>query len=260
MSTGESMSGKRILVVGASSGIGAAIARAAVSAGALVTLSARRETLLNALVADAGGGHVVAGDASVAEDAARIVGGAVEAMGGLDLVVYVAGYGVLQPLAKSDVDVWTDIYRVNVVGANLIAGQAVPHMDRSGIVAFVSSRTVEDANALFSSYSASKAALDQCIRTWRVEHPERRFVRVVMGNCAPTEFANHMNAELIGDALETWVKQGIPGGIMQVDDVAEALLEALAVGLRHPDIDLPELKMDARVDQDIALTELNPTA
>ena len=258
MNSSENMDGKRVLVVGASSGIGAAVARAAVRAGALVTVSARRENLLHELVAEAGGGHVVAGDASVAEDAARIVGGAVEVMGGLDLVVYVAGYGVLQPLANSDAEVWGDVYRVNVIVANLIAGQAVPQMDRSGIVAFVSSRTVEDANALFSSYSASKAALDQCIRTWRVEHPERRFVRVVMGNCAPTEFANHMNAELIGEALETWVRQGIPGGIMQVDDVAEALLETLSVGLRHPDIDLPELKMDARVDQDIALTELNP--
>jgi len=259
MSNSDSMSGKRVLVVGASSGIGAAIALAAVSAGAEVTVSARRENLLRELVAEAGGGHVVAGDASKSEDVARIIDGAVSAMGGLDLVIYVAGYGVLQPLAESDTDVWTDIYRVNVIGANLVAGQAIRHMDRSGIVAFVSSRTVEDANALFSSYSASKSALDQCIRTWRVEHPERRFVRVVMGNCAPTEFANHINAELIGDALEAWVKQGIPGGIMQVDDVAQALLETLAVGLRHPDIDLPELKMDARLDQDIALTDLDPT-
>ena len=258
MSNSNGLKGRRILVVGASSGIGAAIAKAGVAAGAAVTVSARRENMLNELVAAAGGGHVVAGDASNADDAKRIVEGAVEAMGGLDVVVYVAGYGVLQPLAKSDVDVWTAIYKVNVIGANLIAGEAVPHMNRSGIVAFVSSRTVEDANALFSSYSASKAALDQCIRTWRVEHPERRFVRVVMGNCAPTEFANHMNAELIGDALETWVKQGIPGGIMQVDDVAEALLESLAVALSHPDIDLPEMKLDARLDQDIALTDLDP--
>ena len=52
---------------GASSGIGAAIARAAISAGAQVAVSARRENLLNALVADAGGGHVVAGDASLAK-------------------------------------------------------------------------------------------------------------------------------------------------------------------------------------------------
>ena len=259
MNNSESMTGKRILVVGASSGIGAAIARAGVASGAAVTVSARREHMLNELVEAAGGGHVVAGDASVADDARRIVDVSASAMGGLDLVIYVAGYGVLQPLAQSDVDVWTSIYRVNVIGANLIAGEAIRHMDRSGMVAFVSSRTVEDANALFSSYSASKAALDQCIRTWRVEHPERRFVRVVMGNCAPTEFANHMNAELIGAALEAWVKQGIPGGIMQVDDVAEALLQSLAVGLNHPDIDLPELKMDARLDQDIALTELDPT-
>ena len=43
-------------------------------------------------------------------------------------------------------------------------------------------------------------------------------------------------------------------------EFAEALLASLAVALRHPDIDLPELKMDARLDQGIGLTELDPTA
>ena len=42
---------------------------------------------------------------------------AAELMGGIDLMFYVAGYGVLQPIGETDPDVWTDVYRVNVLGA-----------------------------------------------------------------------------------------------------------------------------------------------
>ncbi len=197
-------------------------------------------------MAELGSGHATPGDTTVAADARRVASEAASAMGGLDLMVYAAGYGVLQPLSGTEPDTWTDVYRVNVVGANLAAAAAVDHMDRNGLIAFVSSRTVEDANALFASYSATKAALDQCIRVWRAEHPDRRFMRIVMGNTMPTEFGNHMNADLLGEALKAWERQAVPGGLMHVDDVGAALAEALAVALDHPDIDFPEFKLDAR--------------
>lgn len=249
---------KRILVVGASSGIGAATARAAVNAGARVAISARREAQLKALVDDMKSGTAIAADATRRDDVQRMVAAAVDALGGLDLVVYAAGVGVLQRLADCDPDTWSSLYAVNVIGANLVAGAALDHLGPSGVMAFVSSRTAGDNNAYFSAYSASKAALDHCIETWRVEHPDRRFVRVVMGNCAPTEFANHMGEDLFGPALESWVKQGIPGGIMLVDDVARAMLSSLAVSLAHPDLMLPEIQLDARLDQGIELTDHIP--
>jgi NAD(P)-dependent dehydrogenase (short-subunit alcohol dehydrogenase family) len=242
----QALDGRRVLVVGASSGIGAGLARAVVAAGGDVAVSARRAEVLATVVDAMGAGHVVAGDATVRADAERVAAEAAEAMGGLDLMVYVAGYGPLQRLVDCDPELWSDVYRVNVVGANLAAGAALRHMDRDGICAFVSSRTVEDANAVFAAYSASKAALDQCIRTWRVEHPENRFVRVVMGNCQPTDFADHMGLDLLGEALDAWSAQAIPGGMMHVDDVGVALAEALGVALDHPDIDSSELKLDAR--------------
>ena len=240
------LDGRRVLVVGASSGIGAAVARAVAARGGSVTVSARRRERLDALVAELGSGQAVSGDTTLDDDARRVATEAAAAMGGLDLMVYAAGYGVLQPLSETDPDTWTGVFRVNVVGANLAAAAALEHMDRDGLIAFVSSRTVEDANALFGSYSATKAALDQCIRGWRAEHPDRRFMRVVMGNTAPTEFSDHMNVDLLGEALEAWERQAVPGGMMHVDDVGAALAESFAVALDHPDIDFPELKLDAR--------------
>ena len=245
-SVSGALAGRRVLVVGASSGIGAALARAVVARGGSVTVSARRQDRLEALVEQMGSGHAVVGDTTAAHDARRVAREAAEAMGGLDLMVYSAGYGVLQPLAGTDPGVWRDVFGVNVLGANLAAGAALEHMGRGGLVAFVSSRTVEDANALFASYSATKAALDQCVRVWRAEHPDRRFMRVVMGNASPTEFSDHMNIDLLADALDAWERQRVPGGMMHVDDVGAALAGAFAVALDHPEIDFPELKLDAR--------------
>ena len=243
------MAGRRVLVVGASSGIGAAAAKAVIAAGGDVTVSARREDALRALVEEIGGGHVAVGDTAVRADAERVAATAAEAMGGLDLMVYVAGYGPLQKIDECDVDLWADVYRVNVGGANLAAGAALAHMDRTGICAFVSSRTVEDANPFFGAYSASKAALDQCIRVWRLEYPDRRFIRIVMGNTGPTDFANNMgDMALLGEALEEWGRHAIPGGMMDVDDVGTAMAAALAVAMDHPEIAATELKFDARPD------------
>ena len=237
-----------MLVVGASSGIGAALARAVAAGGGQVAVSARRSDRLEELVAQMGTGYAVPGAATDPAAAPRVADAAAAALGGLDLMVYVAGYGVLQPLVETDPDTWTDVFRVNVVGANLAAAAALDHLGPDGIAAFVSSRTVDDANPMFATYSATKAALDQCIRVWRHEHPDRRFVRIVMGNTAPTEFADHMRPERLGEALEAWQGLGIPGGMMDVDDVGRALAEALAVALDHPGIDSSEIRFDARPD------------
>ena len=104
------LSGRRVLVVGASSGIGAALAKAVVSAGGDVAVSARRSDRLDSVVVKMGRGHAVPGDTTIPAEARRVANEAVAAMGGLDLMVYVAGYGVLQPLVDTDPVVWTDVF------------------------------------------------------------------------------------------------------------------------------------------------------
>ena len=134
----DALTGRRVLIVGASAGIGAALGQAAIEAGASVTISARRQDKLNVLIADWGAGNAIAADATDPEAVRAMVAEAAEQMGGLDLVVYVAGFGFLQPLAETDPDGWVDVFRVNVVGANLVAGAALDHLDPDGAVAFIS--------------------------------------------------------------------------------------------------------------------------
>lgn len=239
---------RRVLIVGASSGIGAALARAAIVDGAQVVVTARREERLHQLCEEAGGGTVVAGDATEAADARRICDSATAQLGNLDLVLYVPGVGPLNPLEHFDADTWRRAFDVNVVGANLICTAALPHLHPDGIVGFVSTRAVGDVNWGFGAYTVTKAALDQAILAWRVEHPERRFCRVVIGNTQPTEFAHHMNAEWIGPAIQRWEKQGIPGGMMGTDDVGRTLADTFGVMLEHPEIDSREIRLDARLE------------
>ena len=131
----DALTGRRVLIVGASAGIGAALGQAAVEAGA-ASISARRQDKLNVLIADWGAGNAIAADATV-EAVRAMVAEAAEQMGGLDLVVYVAGFGFLQPLAETDPDGWVDVFRVNVVGASLVAGAALDHLDPNGAMAFI---------------------------------------------------------------------------------------------------------------------------
>lgn len=87
----QSLNGRRILVVGASAGIGLATSQAAANEGAKVALVARRADVLDEVVADLEGCVAIPCDISDPVAAMAMVDAAAEALGGLDAVVYVAG-------------------------------------------------------------------------------------------------------------------------------------------------------------------------
>jgi NAD(P)-dependent dehydrogenase (short-subunit alcohol dehydrogenase family) len=228
VSDSPTLKGRRILVVGASAGIGAAFARSAASDGADVCVSARRLELVEACGA--------------------LVDTAVERLGGLDLVLYSAGTAVLAPLVSAGADAWRASYEVNVVGPALVAQAAVPHMSTEGMVAFISSEAVHEYRWGMGTYAASKAALDTAIKYWRNEHTDRRFCRIVMGATMPTDFGNNfVDPELLNTALEKWMADGLTMTAMDTSDVGQHLAELMGVVLAHPEIDVPDLYLDARL-------------
>ena len=99
------LDGYRILVVGASTGIGRAVGIQAAQSGAAVAFAARRTELLEEAVDAAGGSSfAVACDVRREEQCARAVEEAVERFGGLDAVVYAAGKSPLVRFADADAD------------------------------------------------------------------------------------------------------------------------------------------------------------
>jgi NAD(P)-dependent dehydrogenase (short-subunit alcohol dehydrogenase family) len=246
MAEAPTLAGVRVLVVGASAGIGRSFVGHAVAMGAHVCASARRRDRLVELCAEAGGGHPVAGDVTVADDCERIVGEAADHLGGLDLVLYTAGSGALVPLIDADAEVWRRTYEVNVVGPMLLCRAALPVLGPDGLFSFMSSEAAGQTRWGLGAYASSKAALDTAIRYWRHEHPDRRFQRIVMGATFPTEFGSEFGGDVLGTAMTRWAESGVKHTLMETDDVGLHLAEVLAVAMAHPAIDLSDLKLESR--------------
>jgi NAD(P)-dependent dehydrogenase (short-subunit alcohol dehydrogenase family) len=246
-----SLAGRRLLIVGASSGVGRAVARRAVDLGAEVVVSARRADKLAELVAELGRGHVVAADVTAPGGPERIVSAAVEAVGDLDVVLYTVGIAHPAPLTEQGREDWDRVLAANVVAPNLLTVQAVPHLTPAGICAYVSSQAVDVDYWAMGPYSASKVALDRSIELWRHEQPERRFLRITLGNTAPTDFADGWDPRLLTIAAERWSADGIRLDLlMDAADVAGHVVDVLASMLAHPALDSRDLRLNGRPPPD----------
>jgi NAD(P)-dependent dehydrogenase (short-subunit alcohol dehydrogenase family) len=238
------LQGRRVLVIGASSGIGRAVACAAVRAGADTVLAARRLELLEQAMVEAGGGVPAVGDISRPEDCERIVAQARQAGGPLDLVVLAAGTGILAPVVDADAAAWSAVLATNLIGVNQLIRQAVPALAEHGVIAALSSETVGRPRMALGLYGASKAALDQSLLSWQVEHPETRFCRVTIGATQPTGFGDRFESQLLGTALEHWVRHGeMQRRFMAAHEVAEVLLTVLAGALANPGVNIEQLRL-----------------
>lgn len=238
------IAGARVLVVGASSGIGRTFAIEAARGGAEVAMSARRLDRVNAAVDDAGSGHAVACDVRRDDDCRHMVNEASAALGGLDLVFYAAGSAPLQSLIDTNSDQWRDVLDTNVVGLQRIARAAIPKMSAGGIVAVVSSETVGKPRTGLGAYAASKAALDESLRTWRLEHPELRFSCLTVGATQPTEFGSDFTMDQLGPAMQSWFRHGLmQEAYMDTAEVAMFMVSMLGSALGHPTISIEHLTL-----------------
>lgn len=153
------------LVTGASTGIGAALARDLARRGYAVGLVARRAELLEALAAElrAAGGKAAYATADVTDrgQIESAVASIVSELGDVDLLVANAGVGIPAPVARVPVDAWIGMFRLNVEGVIYSLGAVLPRMieRRSGHVAVVSSVAGFRGLPGFGAYSASKAAI-----------------------------------------------------------------------------------------------------
>ncbi len=174
--------GKRVLLTGASSGIGEAAAEKLARRGAVVVAVARRQELLDDLVAritDAGGqarAHVC--DLSDLDAIDALVATVESELGGIDILVNNAGRSIRRPLEES-LDRWHDVERtmtLNYYGPlRLIRGLAPGMLERGdGHIINVSTWGVKtESPPLFGVYNASKAALSSISRIIETEWSDR---------------------------------------------------------------------------------------
>lgn len=167
--TSIDLRGKRILLTGASSGIGAVAAERLAAEGATVIAVARRENLLAELVdrIRAAGGNATAVPADLT-DLARI-DELVEEVGPVDVLINNAARSIRRPLIDS-LERWHDVERVMALNyfapLRLIRGIAPGMIERGDghIVNIATWRVLPEASPLFAAYNASKAALSAVSR------------------------------------------------------------------------------------------------
>ena len=150
-------SGKRVWLVGASSGIGAALAGELARRGARVALSARSVDKLRALGID--GALLLPSDATDTASLAAARKRLLAAWSGVDLAIYLAGDYVPMRAADFDVAVAEQIVSVNFNGAMRLAATVLPDLPVGGGIAFVSSVAGYRGLPKALAYGPGKAAL-----------------------------------------------------------------------------------------------------
>lgn len=240
---GEALKGRRVLVVGASAGIGKAIGRRLCASGAHVAFASRRkevcEEVAQAAVEECGGVALgLACDVTDEAQCRQVVEDVVEGLGGLDDVVFSTGAITLVALDTADAERWRSTFETNVMGAALITKYALPHL-KQGPGAIVYLTSVSSTGAVWPGlgvYTATKAALNRMVETWRVEHPEVTFARIFVG---PTDEAG-TGADFDPSALPhmaRWADLQVASGALDSPGaVADAVELVLASDSRISDV------------------------
>lgn len=239
--------GLRLLVVGASSGIGHAVATSAAGRGAKVAVAARRLDLLTKL-AGAIGGSAFELDVEDAAAIKRVVGEAADALGGLDAVVFTSTVVPFAHIEDTDVVTWIHAFSVNAVGANNVLRAALPHLSEHGVVLVASSNDVGRPRAGTAAYDASKAALDEVLRAWRSEHPDLSIVRVGMCPTEDTEILRGADRDLLSVLFNSWVEHGqLPAQMANLNDVANTLVSLVTTAYANPSVVPEDVRLAPRI-------------
>ena len=176
---------RKVVVVGASRGIGRTIALHLASKGARVALAGRDAELL----ADAVAQHpdrcsAVVCDVRDADACDTAIGRAADALGGIDAVVYATGVTHFGELAHTTADHWRTVLETNVIGAAMITRAALPHLiEHDGNAIYLSSHSASHRPAWpgIGAYVCSTTALEAMVECWQVENPQVAFTTLIVG-------------------------------------------------------------------------------
>jgi 3-hydroxy acid dehydrogenase/malonic semialdehyde reductase len=223
------LAGRSVVVTGASSGIGCALARDLVGCGARVIAAARTADKLAALAEELG-------DALVPVPADVVDPAAVERLaavaGAVDAVVNNAGLGHVEPFLAGDPDRWRLTLDTNLIGALLVARAFLPGMLAAGrgVIVNVGSASASGWPYL-TLYAASKAGLQAASVALDREHAGRgvRVQYVEIGPTAGTGFGAQSDPAYLPLATQAWTDLGIDWGTDVTAPEASARTIRLAI-------------------------------
>ncbi len=231
--------GKVVIITGASSGIGEAIARRLATSGAKVVLGARRVERLKSLVKtiEAGGGKAIAitTDVTKSEDLENLVQMAVGTYGQVDVLVNNAGLMPLSPLEARRIDEWDRMIDVNIKGVLYGIAAVLPRMKAqlSGHIINISSVAGHVVFPSASVYCGTKFAVKAITEGLRQEaKPYLRSTNISPG-AVESELMNHIAHEATVEAT---------AGLKALRIPADSIARAVAFAIEQPmEVDVNEI-------------------
>ena len=222
----SNVTGKTVIITGASRGIGEATARHLAGLGATVVIAARSrgriETVAREIVTEGGQAHAVVCDVAKARDVRTLIETAIARTGRIDMLVNNAG--VIDPIARladSDPVAWCKVVDVNVKGVYHGLRYAIPEMVArgGGTIVNISSGAATSALEGWSHYCATKAAVLSLTRVADKEYRDHG-VRVI--GLSPGTVATEMQVQIKASGINP-VSQLDPSAHIPPEWVARAI-------------------------------------
>ena len=229
------LEGKRAVVTGGGTGIGAGISRRLVEAGARVAIVGRRKQVLDAQAAKLGGAALCRGFSCNLVDRTAAKAGFDEAaawLGGIDILVNNAGAGGINRCAVDGPDRWDEVIRTNLDGTYFATLGALPHLADGGRIVNISSVLGRFGVPGYTAYCASKHGVIGFTKALALELAPRRItVNALTPGWVDTDMATagmELMAKGMGTTYEEARRQALAavpiGRILQPEEIGDTVV------------------------------------
>ncbi len=224
------MKNKVVLITGATSGIGKALAFEFGRHGCKVAISGRREIELNEvkneLKKQGVGCFAIVGDVSIEADAKRMVDESVQYFGSLDVLINNAGISMRALFQDIELSVFKKVMDINFYGTVFCTKHALPHILKSkGSIVGISSINGRRATPARSAYSASKYAMEGFLEAIRMEVMKKGVH--VLSVCPGFTASNIRNTALTADGSVQGESPREEQKMMSAEETAQHIYKAV---------------------------------
>ncbi len=216
---------RKILITGATSGIGRATAELAAKNGHTLFLSGRNETSLSELSSELNAAGFFAADVVQTAEVSQLVEEAKKTMGGIDVLLNNAGLGIFDPLENARLEDWHTMIDVNIKGVLNVLHATLPHLiESNGHLINLGSLASHYVFPNSGIYCATKHAVFAISESVRTELAKKIRVTTISPGSVNTPFVEQTKNNDLLDQLRPSFAAGMP-----VEWVAQQILNAIEV-------------------------------